>query len=160
MMNHRKMDPTVCISIIFVVFTIIWLSFLIYKSRKPGPSSEELDATLVESYVQYIASGDFTPAYEKCLNADYRRDIRLSDFRKAHEKRRAETGVIRKREIRRFKKIYNLFSPVRQYQILYALQYPDKERMGYIVLSDADGEWRIEGTYISSASGTLTFTVW
>jgi len=159
-MMHRNWDTGTCIAAALGIFTVAWISVLIFRSMKPGPSAEELDATLVENYIQYIASGDFTSAYEKCLNADYRRDVSLSDFQKAQEKRRAEMGIIQKREIRRARTSYNLFSPVRQHQILYALQYPSKEWMGYIVLSDADGEWRIEGTYIKSASDTLTFRVW
>ncbi|MEZ4528728.1 MAG: hypothetical protein R2941_22670 [Desulfobacterales bacterium] len=151
---------SVYLAIALAAFTLAWVSVLIFKSRKPGPSAEELDATLVESYVQYIAKGDFASAYGKCLNADYKRDIPLSDFQKAHEKRRSEMGGIQKREIRRVRTGYNLFSPVRQHQILYALQYPGREWMGYMVLSDADGEWKIEGTYVSSASDTLTFLVW
>ncbi len=157
---RRRWDMSVYLAIALAVFTLAWVSVLIFKSRKPGPSVRELDATLVESYVQHIAKGDFISAYEKCLNADYKRDIPLSDFQKAHEKRRLKMGVIQKREIRRVRTSYNLFSPVRQHQILYDLQYPGREWMGYMVLSDANGEWRIEGTYVNSASRTLTFTVW
>lgn len=157
---HKNWDTGTCIAIGLAVFTLAWVSVLIFKSQKPGPSAEELDATLVQNYVEYIAKEDFAAAYEKCLNADYKRDISPADFQKAHEKRKAEMGIIQKREIRRVKTSYNLFSPVRQHQILYVLQYPGKEWMGYMVLSDADGEWKIEGTYVSSASDTLTFIVW
>lgn len=138
------------------VLVIAMLCFFLLKNRKPLPSASELDATLVETYIQYVVQGNFTAAYQECLDTKYRRDISLGDFQKAHEKRRTETGLIQRLEIRKVNRSFNLFSRVNTYQIMYALQCAGKERFGWIVISDADGEWRIEGTYDSS----LRFTVW
>ncbi|MBS1198981.1 MAG: hypothetical protein H6R18_2766 [Proteobacteria bacterium] len=150
----------ITISIALVVLAIVLLGLLFLKSRQPAPSAQELDATLVEEYIRAVAAGDYATAYKKHLDSQYRGQISQADFEKAQKARRAEMGTIQKRELTFDQTSYNLFSPVRQQQLRYMLHYPGKQWSGVVVVSDADGEWRIEGTYFSSANDSLTFNIW
>ena len=161
MKTSKKLSTLqITISIALVALAIALLGLLFMKSRQPAPAAEELDATLVEGYIRAVAAGDYASAYEKHLDAQYHGQISQADFEKAQKARRAEMGTIQKRELTFSKTSYNLFSSVRQQQLRYMLHYPGKEWSGVVVVSDADGEWRIEGTYFSSASDSLTFKVW
>lgn len=129
-------------------------------------SVAELDHTLVETYCRLIAAGEYEAAYERCLNAEYRSQATFDGFRKAQERRRTDMGVVESRELVKRNSNINLFSRIREHQLHYRVQYrhPGNEksqsRMVWIVVNDADGEWRVEGTYESAASGTLDFVVW
>lgn len=136
------------------------------KPRGPRMSVTELDQTLVETYCRLIAAGEYEAAYERCLNADYRGQASLKGFREAQERRRADMGVVEGRELVNRRSSINLFSRIREHQLQYRLRYrhPGNEDSRswpvWIVVNDADGEWRVEGTYESAASGTLDFVVW
>ncbi len=122
-------------------------------------SIEEVDQGVVETYCRLIAEGRFDDAYDQCLSAAYRRQVSREDFARGHTQTRAERGALQSREILREWSGVNLFSRVRDVRILYLLTYPNGEWRDYIVVDNADGEWRIEGTYRRGAK-YLEFIVW
>ncbi len=127
--------------------------------NKQGATLQELD-TIVQTYCSYIAAGKFHDAYNKCLNAQYRKDIPLDQFTAAHEKRKNTLGALESATMTYDKKSYNIFTGLTEYQLTYKLKYADKTYHEHIKLNNESGEFLIEGTYTSSASKTLRFMVW
>lgn len=145
---------------IVVVLLGLLAYFFVTGTRKSAAEVQELDATLINTYIQAVAAGDFRKVYEECLSADYRRNITLADFEKAHQQRRADMGVIQNRKLTWQKSSINLFTRIKEHQVQYELQYPGQTWNGWMVLNNADdGAWRIDGTYVKMGSG-LNFKLW
>jgi hypothetical protein len=128
--------------------------------KGPKMSAREVDATVVENYCRFVAEGNYKDAYEQCLTAKYRKEATLDAFARAHEKRKAEVGVLQERELVRDQASWNLFSKTKEYQFIYELKYPSKSYREYMVVNDEDGAFRIDGTYHSTAGDTLDFLLW
>ena len=137
---------------------IVGAVLLALRGSKKWPVAEA--DQVVETYVRLIAEERYDEAYEQCLSADYRRDVNREKFTEAHAEVRAERGALQQRELLRAESSVNLFSGVRSLQMLYRLTYPNEEVRDYVVVNDADGELRIEGTYRLSGSDGLTFRLW
>jgi hypothetical protein len=120
----------------------------------------EIDATLVDEYCRLIAAGKVAEAWERCMTADYRRAAPLADFVAAHDRRRAEVGTVQARELLSITSSRSLFTGVTEYQLHYRVDYPAREEILYVGVSDADGPPRIYGTYVSAASDTLDVKLW
>lgn len=134
------------------------LILLALRSTRALPV-EEIDRTLVDAYCRLVAQGKYAEAYAQCLTTAYRREVSRDEFAQAQRKRREEAGVLQGRELLRMKAGTSLFSGVRELQLLYLLRYPGGEERNYMVVDDADGEYRIDGTYVKPVSG-LSFKVW
>lgn len=158
MENLRKWRVPGIIGIVVVVIGLL-VYFFVTGTRQSAAEVQELDATLVNAYIQAVAEGNFKKAYEDCLSADYRRNITLADFEKVQQQRRAEMGIIQNRKLMWRNNSRNLFSGVKEHQVMYELQYPGQTWNGWLVLTNADGAWRIDGTYVKIGSG-LNFKVW
>lgn len=147
------------IGIVVVVLGLV-AYFFVTGTRNSVAEVQELDATLVSTYIEAVTAGDFKKAYEECLSNDYRRDISLADFEQAHQQRRTDVGVIQSRKLVWRKSSINLFTRVKEHQVQYELHYPGQTWNGWIVLNNADdGAWRIDGTYVKIGSG-LNFKLW
>lgn len=120
-----------------------------------GAAIEQLEANLVEDYCRAVAEGRFRDAYA-LLTRGYREEVNLADFSAGHEKRRSELGPLRERVRLRMSSSTNLFTGHTEHRVLYELTYPTGTREGWVILNDADGEFRIEGTY----SRSLNFELW
>jgi hypothetical protein len=120
--------------------------FMVIQAVRTGPAGD-VDRDLVAVYVGLIAEARYEEAYDRCLSAACRRHLSKEDFAGAHRRLRAERGPLKNREILLQKPSRNLFSGIREIQLLYRLEYEKGEWRNYLVASDADGEWRIDGTY-------------
>jgi hypothetical protein len=129
-------------------------------SGRPPAKATELDAAVVETYCRLVAEGKYQDAYEQCLTAEYRGDVTAQQFAAAMEKRRAEAGVLQGRKLIYSQTSHNLFSPVREVHLKYELQYPRGPEVQYMILSDADGAFKVKGTYHETAAETLDFLFW
>lgn len=154
----QKKHPLSLLLFILIPVLIAGAVFLALRGSKQWPI-EEVDQGVVETYCRLIAEGRFGDAYDQCLVAAYRREVSLEEFARAHEQTRAERGVLQSREILREWSTVNLFTRVRDVRILYLLTYPEGEWREYVVVDNADGEWRIEGTY-RRAVKHLEFVIW
>jgi hypothetical protein len=128
--------------------------------RAAAAQGGELDRTLVERYCRLVAEERYAEAWQECLTDAYRGNLPVEDFAAAHRKRRAEDGVIAGRELLHVQSSRNLFSRERRLQLLYRLVSASGERTRVLIVSDADGGMRVDGTYTESPSETLTFEVW
>lgn len=122
-------------------------------------SIDDIDGDLVETYCTLVAEERYADAYQDCLSNAYRKDVSLEDFAAAQVRARESRGILQSREILRIKPGRNLFTGTRDIQLLYRLTYSRGERRDYMVINNADGDWRIEGTYILMGSG-LRYEVW
>jgi hypothetical protein len=153
--GRKQMGAVLFIIIPVLIAGTVWLAL---RGSKDWPI-DELDTGIVETYCRFIAEGRYDEAYEQCLSSAYRRDVSREDFAGAHERVRTERGVLQSRELVRMKSSVNLFSGTRSVQLLYLLRYPDDEWRNYIIVDNADGEWRIEGTYRKTVQN-LDYIVW
>lgn len=115
---------------------------------------------IIDSYCSDIAAGNYSDAYDRYLNAAYKKDISLEDFTAAHKKRKETYGLLLEKKSTFMTSTKNIFSGLREYQFTYELKYKDKTVHEAIKLNDEDGKFLIEGTYTFSASDTLSFMVW
>jgi hypothetical protein len=120
----------------------------------------EVDRTVMAEYVRLVGEGKYADAWETCLTKSYRDEVPRDKFVAAHEKRRADVGPLGGAELLRFSLHRNLFSRTREVRLLYDLSYPGGTQPQRVILNDADGAFRIEGTYHEGASETLSFLLW
>ena len=120
----------------------------------------EIDRTVMADYVRLVGEGKFGEAWETCLAKSYRDEVPREKFVSAHEKRRAEAGALQGAKLLRHSAHRNLFSRTRTFHLLYELSYPAGPQPQYAVVDDADGAFRIEGTYHEGAGDTLDFLLW
>ncbi len=136
------------------------LAFAVSGMRKDDQRAQELDRTVVERYCRLVAEEQYEEAFRECLTGGYRKQTQVQRFAEAQKKRRAETGPLQSRKLVRVQASRNLFSGEKTLQLGYQLGYAGGERYGVVTLSNADGEFRIDGTYREAASETLDFEVW
>lgn len=120
----------------------------------------EVDRTVMAEYVRLVGEGKYGEAWEKCLAKSYREEVPREKFVAAHEKRRRETGPLGGAKLLRHSVQRNLFSKTRELHLLYELSYPAGTQPQVAVVNDADGAFRIEGTYHEGAGETLDFLLW
>jgi hypothetical protein len=149
-------------SIIGIVAVVIaaLVFFMVSGTRKTGAEVKMLDGTLVNDYVQAIAAENYRKAYDECLSAEYRGNMALADFEEKQRARRAEFGAVHGRKLTWQNSTSNIFSRVREHQFQYDLSYPGTVWAGWIVLTNADGAWRVNGTYVKTGGKGLNFKVW
>ena len=119
----------------------------------------EIDRTVMAEYVRLVGEGKYGEAWEKCLTKSYREEVPREKFVAAHEKRRAEAGALGGAKLLRHSTHRNLFSKTRTHHLLYELSYPAGAQPQVAVVNDADGTFRIEGTYHETGE-TLGFLLW
>jgi hypothetical protein len=129
------------------------------KTDKTPVSINDLEK-IVDTYCMYISEGNYSEAYNKCMNAQFKKDISLNDFSAAHEKRKKEIGTLVSKKLTFDKNSTNIFSGIKEFQLTYELKYPEAVHHEHIKLNNEDGKYLIEGTYTSSSSKTLRFMVW
>ncbi|HOT00623.1 MAG TPA: hypothetical protein PLY66_06425 [Acidobacteriota bacterium] len=129
-------------------------------NKPPRPSPMELDERLVGVYCDLVAAGQADEAYDRCLARAYRQEVNREKFVAAHAKRRQETGVILGRKMLHYTETNNFFDGERRTYIYYAITYPAGPQYLVVVLSDIDGDFKIEGTYRENAGETLDFLLW
>jgi hypothetical protein len=153
---------TVLIGALVVAAVVsVWMIVTSMRGRLgPQVLATELDRTVVEEYCRLVAEGRYAEAWERCLTADYRRKRPVEDFVAAHERRRAEVGTVQGRRMLTISSTRQLFTWVRELQLLYAVDYPGREERLYIVLSDADGQFRVDGTHEPASPDTLNPIIW
>lgn len=122
--------------------------------------AEEADRTVVADYCRLVGGGRFGEAWDTCLAASYRKEVPRERFVAAHEKRRAELGALQGCRLLRASLHRNLFSRTRELHLLYELRYPGRVEREHAKLDDADGSWRLEGTYRLGAGDTYDFLLW
>lgn len=120
----------------------------------------EADRGVVSDYCRFVGEGRFAEAWERCLAASYRHEVPQERFVSAHEKRRSEVGALTGCRLLRADLTRNLFSRTRELHLLYELTYPGRVEREYAKVNDADGSWRIEGTYHLNAGETYDFLLW
>jgi hypothetical protein len=120
----------------------------------------EIDRTVMAEYIRLVGEGRLGEAWDSCLAKSYRDEVPREKFVAAHEKRRAEAGPLAGAKLLRHSVHRNLFSKTREFQLLYELTYPGGVQPQYVVVNDADGAFRIEGTYHMTAGETLSFLLW
>ena len=120
----------------------------------------EVDRTVMAEYVRLVGEGKYGEAWEKCLTKSYREEVPREKFVAAHEKRRAEVGALGGAKLLRHSTHRNLFSKTRTHHLLYELSYPAGTQPQVAIVNDADGAFRIEGTYHEGAGETLGFLLW
>ena len=134
-------------------FTIAGITFEVCPKDK-------IHTDYFNDYCKYVAEGNYTNAYEKCMNSRYKKDISIDDFTSAHEKRKETMGILLEKKLTFKTNSYNIFSGLREYEFTYELKYTNTTNHEIIRLNDQDGIFLIEGTYTSSSSDTLRFMVW
>jgi hypothetical protein len=154
--------PTLTIAAVVVAAgaVIALLVVAVTGMKRDQLAAREVDRSLVEEYCRLVSDGKFAEAYERCLSAGYRRQVAAADFVAAHEKRRTAVGSLQSRRLVEASCSRSLFSRARRFQLLFELQYPGGVERRHLVADDVDGVFRVEGTYTSSASGTLSFMLW
>ncbi len=141
-----------------VIVAVVWTA--IRGMGKDQDVAGEVDRTVMAEYCRLVGAGEFARAWETCLTASYREEVPREKFVAAHEKRRAEVGALGGCRLLRASLHRNLFSKTRELQLLYELTYPGGVKNEYATVNDADGSWRIEGTYHMTAGETLDFLLW
>ncbi|MCK6506145.1 DUF4019 domain-containing protein, partial [Myxococcota bacterium] len=129
---------------------VVWLA-----ARGQGQDqalAAEVDQGVVADYCRRVGQGQYAEAWEQCLAEGYRAEVRQEAFVQAHQRRRAELGPLQGCTLLRADLSRNLFSRTRQLHLVYELRYPEapeRQRVAHehLVAHDADGAWRIEGTY-------------
>lgn len=150
--------PIIALAIAIVIGAVVWVA--IRGQGKDYLLAEEADRSVVSDYCRLVGEGRYAEAWEKCLTASYRDEVPREKFVAAHEKRRAETGALTGCRLLRADLTRNLFSKTREIHLLYELTYPGREAVEYAKVNDADGSWRIEGTYHLTAGETYDFLLW
>jgi hypothetical protein len=148
----------VAAAVAVAIAAVVWIAMR--GMGKDQVVAGEIDRTVMAEYCRLVGAGEFAKAWETCLSASYRGEVPLEKFVAAHEKRRAEVGVLGGCRLLRASLHRNLFSKTRELQLLYELVYPGGVRTEYATVNDADGSWRIEGTYHLGAGETFTFLLW
>lgn len=149
------------VALIAAAVVSVWMIVTSARGRLgPQVLAAELDRTVVEEYCRLVAEGRYAEAWERCLTADYRSKVSVDDFAAAHERRRAEGGTVQGRRLLTIDSTRQLFTWVRWLHLLYAVDYPGREERLYLVVSDADGTFRVDGTYVPAGTDTLDFMVW
>lgn len=148
----------VALAIAAVIGAVVWAA--IRGQGKDYALAEEADRSVVAGYCRLVGEGRFAEAWEKCLTASYRDEVTREKFVSAHEKRRAEAGTLAGCRLLRADLTRNLFSRTRELHLLYELTYPGRVERQYAKVNDADGSWRIEGTYHLNAGETYDFLLW
>lgn len=128
--------------------------------KPPRPSPQELDEKLVGIYCDLVAAGRAGEAYDRCLARSYREEVGRDAFIAAHAKRLRETGQVQGRKVIHTQETSNLFDGERRTYIRYEVRYPAGPQYLDVVLTDSDGDFRIEGTYRLNAGETLDFVLW
>lgn len=131
---------------------------LAVRAVKEGPT-DVVDQGVVETYIGLITERRYDEAYDQCLTADYRNRMTREEFAQAHRDTRKERGALLNREILLIKQGRNLFSSVQNIELVYRLDYEHGEWRNYLMADNADGEWRINGTY-RRAARHLEADVW
>jgi len=157
----KPVKIVVLVALVVAAVVSIWMIVTSMRGRLgPQVLAAELDRTVVDEYCRLVAEGRYAEAWERCLSADYRGKVTIDDFAVAHDRRRAEVGTVQGRRLLTIGSTRQLFTWVRWLHLLYAVDYPGREERLYIVLSDADGEFRVDGTYEPGAGDTLDFKLW
>ena len=120
----------------------------------------EIDRSLMAEYARLVGAEQYGEAWEKCLTKSYREEVPRERFVAAHEKRRSEAGPLGGAKLLRHSTHRNLFSKTRTHHLLYELSYPAGTQPQVAIVNDADGTFRIEGTYHEGAGETLDFLLW
>jgi hypothetical protein len=128
--------------------------------KPPRPSPAELDEKLVGVYCDLVAAERAGEAYDRCLARSYREEVAREAFIAAHAKRRREVGAVQGRKVIHTQETSNLFDGERRTYLRYEVAYPAGPQYLDVVLTDADGEFKIEGTYRQNAGETLDFVLW
>lgn len=128
--------------------------------RDEIPTSRADLEKIIDSYCSDVAAGNYSDAYNRYLNAAYKKEIPLEDFTAAHKKRKETYGLLLEKKATFMTTTKNIFSGLREYQFTYELKYKDKTVHEVIKLNNDDGNFLIEGTYTYSASDTLSFMIW
>ncbi len=115
--------------------------------RKDAQLRKEVDYTLVKQYCELVTASLFEQAYHDCLAESYRDDLPAGVYLDAQIKRRNEYGNLKRWEFRKADPGRTLYLPVNEVQILYKLHYEKKTALGWIIATNAEGEWKIIGTY-------------
>jgi len=129
-------------------------------NKPPRPSPMELDEKLVGVYCDLVAAEQADEAYDRCLARGYRQEVSREKFVAAHAKRRQEAGAILGRKMLHYTETNNLFDGERRTYIYYEVTYSAGPQYLVVVLTDIDGEFKIEGTYRENAAETLDFVLW
>lgn len=129
-------------------------------NKPPRPSPMELDEKLVGVYCDLVATEQAGEAYDRCLALGYRQEVSREKFVAAHAKRRQEVGAVLGRKMLHYTETNNLFDGERRTNIRYEIMYAGGPQYYEIVLTDIDGEFKIEGTYRENAGETLDFLLW
>jgi hypothetical protein len=146
------------LAIAAVIGAVVWAA--IRGQGKDWEVAAEIDRGVMADYCRLVGEGLYAEAWEKCLTASYRDEVPREKFVAAHEKRRAEVGSLGGCRLLRADLTRNLFSRTRELHLLYELTYPGRTEREYAKANDADGSWRIEGTYHLNAGETYDFLLW
>ena len=146
------------LAIAAVIGAVVWVA--IRGQGKDYELAEEADRGVVAEYCRLVGEGRYAEAWETCLAASYQHEVPREKFVSAHEKRRAGTGALAGCRLLRADLTRNLFSKTRELHLLYELTYPGGVEREYAKVNDADGSWRIEGTYHLNAGETYDFLLW
>ena len=144
--------------IVAVIAGVAW--FAVRGMGRDQDVAREIDRTVMPEYCRLVGTGQFAQTWERCLSASYRKAVALEAFVAAHEKRRRDIGALGGCRLLRASLHRTLFSKTREVHLLYELNYPGSVRTEYAVVNDADGAWRIEGTYHLNAGEALDALVW
>ena len=148
----------VALAIAAVSGAVVWVA--IRGQGKDYELAEEADRGVVAEYCRLVGEGRYAEAWETCLAASYQHEVPREKFVSAHEKRRAGTGALAGCRLLRADLTRNVFSKTRELHLLYELTYPGGVEREYAKVNDADGSWRIEGTYHLNAGETYDFLLW
>ncbi|MBK9374966.1 MAG: hypothetical protein IPN03_14885 [Holophagales bacterium] len=146
------------LAIAAVIGAVVWAA--IRGQGKDWEVAAEIDRGVMTDYCRLVGEGRYGEAWETCLTASYREEVPREKFVSAHEKRRAEVGTLGGSRLLRADLTRNLFSRTRELHLLYELTYPGRAEREYAKVNDADGTWRIEGTYHLNAAETYDFLLW
>ena len=146
------------LAIAAVIGAVVWVA--IRGQGKDYELAEEADRGVVAEYCRLVGEGRYAEARETCLAASYQHEVPREKFVSAHEKRRAGTGALAGCRLLRADLTRNVFSKTRELHLLYELTYPGGVEREYAKVNDADGSWRIEGTYHLNAGETYDFLLW
>jgi hypothetical protein len=137
---------------------VVW--FAVRGQGRDQRVSSEIDRTVMADYCRLVGQARFAEAWETCLSAGYRRDVPRERFVTAHNTRRTDVGSLGGCRLLRADLNRNLFSRTRELHLLYELDYSGRIEREYATVSDADGVWRISGTYHLNAGDTYDFLLW
>ena len=155
-----RINPSLGIGVVACILVALVLGLAVRGMLKDRDLAREIDRTLMADYIRLVGEGSFAEAWETCLCAGYRKNAPLEKFVAAHEKRRMEAGRLQGGRLLRSQVSRSLFSKSRELQLLYELSYPGGAQRDYVVVSDVDGTFRVEGTYRMSAGETLSVFLW